>query len=165
MIKYKLRCTRGHEFETWFQNSAAFDKLAKRRQLTCATCGSEKVEKAIMSPRIAKRGGVKATASPREEQTSTAPMAETNAAVAARDSAADAPSGRAMRAAMKAFRQTVIGNSDYVGPRFAEEARRMHDDEAPSRGIYGEATAQEALELMEDGISILPLPPAADDSN
>ncbi len=154
MIKYRLRCARGHEFETWFQNSAAFDKLAKRKQLSCATCGSDKVEKAIMAPRIAKPGVVPSN----KEQASVAPVAEAG-------QSDDPQSGQALRAAMKALRQTVIGNADYVGPRFAEEARRIHDDEAPARGIYGEASLQEARELLEDGISILPLPPAADDSN
>jgi hypothetical protein len=161
MIKYRLKCARGHEFETWFQNSAAFDKLAKRRQLTCATCGSEKVEKAIMSPRIAKQG-VKARAARGQEARDVIPVAAPGAAEVSSD---DAQKGQALRAAMKAFRQTVIGNADYVGPRFAEEARRIHDDEAPARGIYGEASIEEARELLEDGISILPLPPAADDSN
>ena len=159
MIKYRLRCARGHEFETWFQNSAAFDKLAKRKQLSCAMCGSDKVEKAIMSPRIAKPGVSKPGVVPsNKEQASVAPVAEAG-------QSDDPQSGQALRAAMKALRQTVIGNADYVGPRFAEEARRIHDDEAPARGIYGEASLQEARELLEDGISILPLPPAADDSN
>ena len=159
MIKYRLRCVRGHEFETWFQNSAAFDKLAKRKQLSCAMCGSDKVEKAIMSPRIAKPGVSKPGVVPsNKEQASVAPVAEAG-------QSDDPQSGQALRAAMKALRQTVIGNADYVGPRFAEEARRIHDDEAPARGIYGEASLQEARELLEDGISILPLPPAADDSN
>lgn len=159
MIKYRLRCARGHEFETWFQNSAAFDKLAKRKQLSCATCGSDKVEKAIMSPRIAKPGVSKPGVVPsNKEQASVAPVAEAG-------QSDDPQSGQALRAAIKALRQTVIGNADYVGPRFAEEARRIHDDEAPARGIYGEASLQEARELLEDGISILPLPPAADDSN
>jgi hypothetical protein len=162
MIKYRLRCARGHEFETWFQNSAAFDKLAKRGQLTCATCGSEKVEKAIMSPRIAK-SGVKARAARGKEARDVMPVEALPGAV--EGSGEEAQKGQALRAAMKAFRQTVIGNADYVGPRFAEEARRMHDDEAPSRGIYGEASIEEARELLEEGISILPLPPAADDSN
>ncbi len=158
MIKYRLRCARGHEFETWFQNSAAFDKLAKSRQLTCATCGSDKVEKAIMSPRIAKSGGVKS----RNGEASVVAAVESGGAIISGD---DAQGGQALRAAMKALRQTVIGNADYVGPRFAEEARRIHDDEAPTRGIYGEASIKEARELLEDGISILPLPPGADDSN
>ncbi|MEQ1697829.1 MAG: DUF1178 family protein [Hyphomicrobiaceae bacterium] len=161
MIKYRLRCVRGHEFETWFQNSAAFDKLAKRHQLTCATCGSEKVEKAIMSPRIAK-SGTKARATRGNEDGNVMPASAPGAPAV---SGEDAHRGQALRAAMKALRQTVIGNADYVGPKFAEEARRIHDDEAPARGIYGEASIEEARELLEDGISILPLPPAADDSN
>lgn len=163
MIKYKLRCARGHEFETWFQSSAAYDKLAKRRQLTCAACGSDKVEKAIMSPRIAKSGGSRTAAKVRDEQGNVAPVSTASQVPVA---SGDVPlEGQALRAAMKAFRQAVIGEADYVGPRFAEEARRIHDDEAPARGIYGEASLKEARELLEDGISILPLPPAADDSN
>ena len=152
MIKYRLRCTRGHEFETWFQNSEAYDKLAKRRQLSCATCGSDKVEKAIMAPRIGKSG--KAQSGGAGE-----------AAVVASPIPAVPQDLQAMRAALNALRKEVIANADYVGENFAEEARRIHDDEAPARGIYGEASLDEAKALIEDGIGILPLPPAPEDHN
>lgn len=153
MIKYRLRCVRGHEFETWFANGEAFEKLAKRHQLTCATCGSDKVEKAIMSPRVAKsRGG------------RNAPSVEPQVPVRMeRDD--DGAERQAMRAALTELRQKVIENADYVGPRFAEEARRIHEEDAPARGIYGEASIKEARELIEDGISIMPLPPAPDKQN
>ena len=154
MIKYRLRCTRGHEFETWFQNSAAFDKLAKWRQLSCITCGSDSVEKAMMAPRIAKSGARSAVAA-------SAPDPDTPSG----HEAMAPPDRQRMRAALKALRKEVIGKSENVGPRFAEEARRIHDDEAPQRGIYGEASRDEARALIKDGIHILPLPPAADDKN
>jgi hypothetical protein len=156
MIKYRLRCARGHEFETWFQNISAYDTLAKRGQLTCATCGSPKVEKAMMAPRIGKAGAVATVES-------AAPPQVAEAATTIQPS--DNPELQGMRAALKALRAEVIANADYVGPRFAEEARRMHDDEAPVRGIYGEASMDDVRELLEDGISILPLPPAPDDHN
>lgn len=171
MIKYRLRCARGHEFEAWFQNSAAFDKLAKRKHLTCATCGTDKVEKAIMSPRIAKSGersgGVKTgAAGARDGEAGVVAMPEQGALLGQPGMPGDEPqNGQALRAAMKALRQTVISTADYVGPRFAEEARRMHDEEAPARGIYGEASIEEARELLEDGISIVPLPPAPDEGH
>ena len=167
MIKYRLRCARGHEFEAWFQNSAAFDKLAKRKHLTCATCGTDKVEKAIMSPRIAKSGVVKGGAvRARDREAGVVSVPERGVPDGQIESPAnDLQSGQVLRAAMKALRQTVISNADYVGPRFAEEARRMHDEEVPVRGIYGEASIDEARELLEDGISILPLPPAPDEGH
>lgn len=154
MIKYRLRCARGHEFETWFASGEAYDTLAKRHALTCATCGSAKVEKAIMAPRVARtraRGGERAPA-----------QVPAGGAV---ERAGDAAERRAMRAALAELRQTVIENADYVGPKFAEEARRIHEEDAPARGIYGEASIQEARELLDEGIAILPLPPAPEKSN
>lgn len=162
MIKYTLRCRKGHEFEAWFQSSAAYDKLAKRGQVSCAVCGGEGVEKAMMAPRIGKRAG-------------TAPAQ----VAAAKDTAppVGASEGDARRAAqlemMRAIRADVAANADYVGPRFATEARRIHeagrgDDEdapKPKRRIYGEASRQEARELIEDGITVLPLPKLPEDHN
>lgn len=156
MIKYRLRCARGHEFETWFQNGAAFDKLAKARQLTCATCGSDRVEKAMMAPRIAKSGQgptVLSRVPGPDCEAPSEPMPDAS------------PDRQRMRAALKALRKEVIGKAENVGPRFAEEARRIHDDEAPPRGIYGEASREDVRALIEDGIHVLPLPPAPEDQN
>jgi len=153
MIKYRLRCGRGHEFEAWFANGEAYEKLARRRQLTCATCGSDKVEKAIMAPRVAKSRG--------RREVSVVDGNQTAVDVGGRDGL----ERQDLRAALTALRQKVIENADYVGPRFAEEARRIHEEEAPARGIYGEASVAEARELLEEGIAILPLPPGPDKQN
>lgn len=147
MIKYSLTCDKGHAFEAWFQNSGAFDKLAKAKQVTCARCGSAKVKKALMAPSIGKSGSKAVAETP----------AATTGALPAGDDAA--------RAALRALRQKVVSEAEYVGGRFAEEARRIHEDEAPQRQIYGEASLKDAVSLLEDGIPVLPLPPAPEDKN
>lgn len=134
MIKYRLRCSHGHEFETWFQSSAAYEKLAKRRQLTCAQCGTDRVEKALMAPSVTKSSSKSAAAKPISD------------------------GDHAQRAALGHLRAKLIEGSENVGTRFAEEARRIQDDEAPARAIHGEATMSEAKSLLEDGIPVLPLP-------
>ena len=154
MIKYRLRCARGHEFETWFQNGAAFDKLAQRAQLTCATCGSERVEKAPMAPSLARSGGGKSAM-------------EGDAAIpgVSVPATGDPMNRRAVAGLMRKFRDEVVAKAEYVGPRFAEEARRIEDEEAPVRAIYGEATLDEARALIEDGLVVLPMPVLPDDLN
>ena len=169
MIKYRLRCQRGHEFETWFQSSAAYDKLAMRGQLTCAACGSDTVEKAMMAPSLAR--GL-ANPNPATSAAASKAVPKTVSKTGPTDAGDSKPETEPpglephdLRAALKALRQKVLSASDNVGPRFAEEARRIHDDEAPARSIYGQATRKEALELIEDGIAFLPLPPAPEDAN
>jgi hypothetical protein len=131
MIKYQLVCAKGHAFEAWFANSAAFDTLAKRKALRCETCGSKAVTKSMMAPSVAKH--------------------EVSALEA--------------RRAVKELVTRMKAGADDVGPRFAEEARAMHEGDTPQRGIYGEATVAEARELIEDGISVLPLPSLPDEQN
>ena len=163
MIRYTLRCRKGHEFETWFQSSAAYDMLAKRGQLSCAVCGSDGVEKAMMAPRISKRARVPNAVDAPAPQTM--PSAAVDEGMEARRSA--------QLAMMRAIRADVATNAEYVGPRFATEARRIHeagratDEDAPSpkRCIYGEASPAEARELIEDGITVLPLPRLPEDHN
>ena len=152
MIKYRLRCFRGHEFETWFQNSATFDTLAKRDQLSCAVCGTERVDKALMAPRLARSRGRAASMGDGERDVPFGGVA----APARPD---------AVRAAVKALRAELLAHSEYVGNQFADRARAMHDDEEPSRVIHGEASMEETRELLADGIAIFPLPPLADDHN
>lgn len=123
MIHFNLRCTKGHEFEGWFKSTKAFDAQAKRKQVTCAVCGSAKIEKAPMAPAITATGGA-----------------------------------AHMREALTELRTRVEGNCDYVGERFADEARKIHYGEAGERGIYGESTDQEARELIEEGIKVSRIP-------
>ena len=138
MIRYSLQCENGHEFESWFASSDAYDKQVKRKLVTCPACGSAKVEKAIMAPAVA---GTKKSA---------------------RAKAADA---RQLQQFATGLRKYVMQNADYVGPNFAEEARKIHYGETPERHIYGEATHKEAQELLEEGVDVSPLPPDTDSAN
>jgi hypothetical protein len=148
MIRYRLQCNEGHEFEAWFKNSGAYDEQAERGQVLCPDCGSAKVCKAPMAPRIATRVGQAASG------------------VAAGAAAANhAEAQRKILALMRQVRAHVEQNAEYVGPRFAEEARKMHFNEIETRSIYGEATPDDARRLAEDGIEFHPLPRLPDDQN
>jgi hypothetical protein len=138
VIAYNLRCHRGHEFEGWFQSIAAYDAQSCGGELACPTCNSPKVEKAVMAPAVA---GTKRTA-------------------------------RAKQAEVKQLRQFATGlrkyvqeHADYVGPNFAEEARKIHYGETTDRPIYGEATHKEAKELVEEGVDVAPLPADPEGAN
>lgn len=137
MIAYSLKCHKGHEFEGWFRDSAAFDLQAGNGQLSCPSCNSVRIAKAIMAPAVA---GTKKTALAREET-------------------------RQLRQFATGLRKYVQQNADYVGPAFAAEARKIHYGEAPERHIYGEATSEEARELVEEGVDVAPLPPDLEGAN
>jgi hypothetical protein len=139
MIRYALKCGRGHSFEAWFASSRAYDVQAKARAVACPTCGSIEVDKAPMAPYVPKRG-----------------------AKAGRPKLAE---GRKSTAMLRRLREEMTANSDYVGEKFPEEARKIHFDEAPPRSIHGEATLEEAKALGEDGIPVRPLPPLPEDEN
>ena len=126
MIKYDLICAQGHEFDGWFADSAAYDKLAERGLLSCSQCGSSKVEKQLMAPGIPAKSNRKA---------------EVPAKMVAGGMAPDAAK---MLEMMREYRKAVVANSEDVGDRFAEEARKMHYNESEKRGIYGEAKPDEA---------------------
>jgi hypothetical protein len=159
MIRYDLICQRRHEFESWFANSAAYDKQAKRGLVACPTCGSTKVEKAIMAPRLAR--GKKAIDVP--EAPSAAPPQGPSAPPA--PVAMISPQERELRSKLKELREHIVKNADYVGPRFPEQARKIHYGEVEHRSIYGEATPEEAEELNEEGIAFHPLPVLPDEFN
>jgi hypothetical protein len=137
VIVYNLRCRNTHEFEGWFKDSAAFDAQAKGGKVVCPVCNSKKVEKAIMAPAVsgAKKSGL------------------TNS------------EAKQMRQFMMGLRKYVQDNADYVGPNFAEEARKIHYGETEHRQIYGEASLEEAKELVEEGVDVAPLPPDLDGAN
>lgn len=140
MIKYQLRCESGHEFEGWFRNSADFEAQAADGLLECPACASKQIEKAIMAPSVTT--GVRS----RGDRLGEMRVAMIDAARRARD--------------------YVERNFDYVGERFPEEARQIHYGEKESRGIYGEATNKEVKELIEEGVSVAPLPgPAKKDGS
>jgi hypothetical protein len=169
MIRYALNCERGHVFESWFQNSAAFDKQAKRSLVTCPVCGSAKVEKAIMAPRIsggmpadeiaAPQSAVPAPATPAlPQQAATAPTGKSRVAMMS-------PPERELRQKLKEIRDHIVKNANYVGTRFPEEARKIHYGEVEHRSIYGEASPEDAKALHEEGIEFHPLPLLPDDQN
>ncbi|HZO45451.1 MAG TPA: DUF1178 family protein [Xanthobacteraceae bacterium] len=165
MIRYALACSKGHSFESWFQNSAAYDKQAKRGLVECPVCGTSKVEKALMAPTLAgtkKRGRPSLPAAmPAAEATEAAPAApETPTPVAM-----VSPEEREFRAKLKELRDHLTKNADNVGRKFPEEARKMHYGESEHRSIYGEASPQEAKELHEEGIELHPLPVLPDERN
>jgi hypothetical protein len=150
MIRYNLRCDNGHAFESWFQSSAAYDSQVKRKLVTCAICGSAKVEKAIMAPQLA---GTKKKA---ENTPSPADPSSTSLMMAPE---------RELRAKLKELRDHIVKNADNVGERFPEEARKMHYGDIEHRAIYGEASAEEAKSLIEEGVEVAPLPVLPDDRN
>jgi len=136
MIRYALACEHDHEFEGWIGDSADFDAQAARGLLDCPLCGSKSVRKQIMAPAVAgtKTRGVNTP---------------------------DQPTRQMMMEAMGRMRRHVEENFDYVGDTFASEARAIHDGTSEERGIYGEATPEEVKGLLQDGVPVAALPPAA----
>lgn len=131
MISFNLKCEHEHEFEGWFKDSAAFAKQAEHHLLECPICGTNKVSKALSAPNIStSRSQAKA---------------QNEMAVRAHQMIAE-------------MRKSVEENCDNVGEKFAEEARKIHYGETEARGIYGHATADEAKELIEEGVDFTPMP-------
>ena len=150
MIKYTLVCDKRHAFESWFAGSDAYDKQAKRGLVSCPECGSAKVEKAIMAPRLSgtRKGKKSSTETP-----AAAPVAMLS------------PQEQELRSKLKELREHITKNADYVGKEFPEEARKMHYGETEHRSIYGEASLDAAKELHEEGIELHAIPMLPDDKN
>jgi len=161
MIRYALVCEHGHAFESWFADSAAYDKQARRKLVTCPHCGSAKVEKAIMAPRLA--GATKHKA-PAEASAAGAP-APAAAAAAPAPVAMISPQEQEVRAKLKELRDHLVKNADNVGPKFPQEARKMYYGETEHRSIYGVASPDEAADLADEGIEFHPLPVLPDERN
>jgi hypothetical protein len=158
MIRYNLRCERGHAFESWFQSSGAYDSQVKRKLVNCPACGSAKVEKAIMAPRIGHTKKGSQAPQPQPEMTAS----EASATPATPLMLAQE---RELRAKLKELRDHVVKNADNVGERFPNEARKMHYGDIEHRPIYGEASPDEARSLIDEGIEVTPLPVLPDDRN
>lgn len=141
LIRFSLICDHDHEFEAWFRSNDDFDRQQKRGFVECPTCGSKKVGKALMAPAVS-------TARKREKMALAMSVMQKKAL-----------------AEMKALSEKIRENADYVGDKFAEEARKIHFGETEARGIYGEATLDEARELADDGIDFMPIPVFPDDQN
>ncbi len=147
MIRYDLTCDRGHGFDGWFRDSAAYDQQAGRGLVACTVCGSAKVAKQLMAP------GIPAKANRKND-----------APLKMMAGPAD-PRAQMLMKMMRELRKSVEENAEYVGDRFAEEARKIHYAETGKRGIYGEATAGDAKALIEEGIEVHPLPRLPEDGN
>ena len=160
MIHYALVCDKGHNFESWFPDSAAYDKQAKRGLVSCPLCGSAKVEKAIMAPRLARKDKSTPIMAPVEEA-APAPVPAASPAPVAMLS----PQEKEFRAKLKELRDHLTSNADNVGKKFPEEARKMHYGEIEHRSIFGEASPKDAKELHEEGIEFHPLPSLPDERN
>jgi len=155
MIRYNLRCERGHGFESWFQSSAAYEAQEKRKLVSCPACGSVKVERAIMAPQIVSKA--RSRAEP-------APAAGTEVAAPASTPLMMAQE-RELRAKIKELRDHIVKNADNVGERFPNEARKMHYGDIEHRPIYGEASPEEARSLIDEGVEVSPLPVLPEDRN
>ncbi len=139
MIRYALRCPDAHGFDSWFKSSEAFDALNGAGMVACPECGSTDVSKAVMAPPV-RASRVSSKAAPAQTER---PLSQP-----------DTPGQQALAE----LRRKIETTSDYVGPRFAAEARRMHDGEVPHRSIYGEANVRDARQLLEEGVPVAPLP-------
>ncbi|MEW6644528.1 MAG: DUF1178 family protein [Pseudomonadota bacterium] len=156
MIRYTLHCGKGHTFESWFQDSAAYDSQRKRKLVACPTCESTDIEKALMAPQLSRKSNAKAAAPP--PKVADAPAA-TDAVplVSAQE--------LELRAKLKELRDHIVSKADNVGDAFPTEARKMHYGDIEHRPIYGEATVDEARSLIDEGIEVAPLPVLPDDRN
>jgi len=160
MIRYSLRCDRGHAFESWFQSSSAYEQQEKRKLVNCPTCGSDKVERAIMAPQIVSKKGREIAA----PEPAPAPAPEATTATSTSTPLLMAQE-RELRAKLKELRDHIVKNADNVGERFPNEARKMHYGDIEHRPIYGEASPEEARSLIEEGVEVSPLPVLPDDRN
>lgn len=145
MIRYTLKCSEDHEFESWFPSAEAFEKLNSTDMLICPSCGGANIEKAIMAPRIQTSRSV----TPNIEEPAPTESSTMHAL--------SAPSSPAEKA-LTELKKKIQDSSEYVGQDFAAEARKIHDGDAPERSIYGEAKPADAQKLVEDGVPVAPLP-------
>jgi len=161
MIRYNLVCAKGHEFESWFAGSTAYDKQAKRGLVECPVCGSTKVEKALMTPRLtrSRKSMVVEPAVP-DTAVPAAPEPPAPAPVAV-----ISPQEQELRTKLRELREHLVKNAENVGQQFPEEARKMHYGEKKHRSIYGTASSDDAKALHEEGIEFAPLPVLPDERN
>ena len=179
MIRYSLGCEKGHEFEGWFASSDDHDSQRERGLISCPACGSPHVSKLLMAPSVS-------TSRKKQQIARNAALASEHAGANAghetggggshdADRETGNPPGmslttpndeqREIIARMRALKEELVSKAENVGERFSEEARKIHDGEAPARGIYGKATAGEAAELVEEGIEVLAIPEFPDERN
>jgi hypothetical protein len=158
MILYRLRCSKGHEFESWFKDSKSYDRQEKKSLIGCAVCGDAKVTRALMAPRLGTKGNRKKSGVPAVVE-APAPVPSPAQQQAGQQMAALARHmPKELREALLKVRAEVEKNCEHVGDKFAEEARKIHYGESDKRGIYGETTDEEAEALAEEGIEFGRLP-------
>jgi hypothetical protein len=141
VIQYALQCANGHRYDAWFKSAAAYDEQLARGIVTCAVCGDAHMEKAPMAPAVARTDKERVPLS------------------------AAHPHAAKIRELLREYRNKVVAEADYVGDRFAEEARKIHFEETEARGIYGEATRDEVAALLDDGVDFVPLPELPEEQN
>ena len=157
MILYRLRCAKGHEFDSWFKDGKTYERQERRSLIGCPSCGNAKITRALMAPRIGK--GIGKGSGKRSEQPVEAPVEATPAAAPDPQIAALARTmPKEMREALVKLREVVEKNMEPVGEKFAEEARKIHYGESEKRGIYGQTSDEEAEALAEEGIEFGRLP-------
>ena len=149
MIKYRLGCADGHEFESWFRSIADYDKQSRSGAVTCPLCASTEISKLPMAPAVVSARGNKGAPAPEQLPAAAAPSAPP----------------AAMATALRAFKKAVMENSEDVGGRFAEEERKIHFGEGEGRNIRGSTTAEEAQSLHQDGVPFGILPELPEDLN
>lgn len=176
MIKYTLVCDAPHTFEGWFRNSDDFDAQCARGLVMCPVCSSTDVKKGLMAPAVSTSRKKDAMIVPQISEQETAPAEKTTAPTAEKpvvtenktQTTALMPNDvrqKEIVEALRVVRAQMIENSENVGSSFASEARKIHYGEAEERNIYGETSPKEAMELVDEGISVLPLPDLPDDKN
>ena len=160
MIHYQLRCSEGHAFDGWFRDSAGFEAQAAGGLVACPDCGDVRINRALMAPAIGKRRGA-AVIRAGEAET---PPAETKPETPAAPEKVAVQMPDQMRAVLQRIRAEIEKSSDYVGPQFADEARKIHRGETKQRSIYGESTSEQAEALADEGIEVARIPwvPRAD---
>jgi hypothetical protein len=158
MIKYALICDADHTFESWFPDSASYDKQVKRGLVACPICDSVKVSKAIMAPNVARKDKDRVAVA--NDDTATLPAAAPAQNIALLDE-----QQQQLRGMIRELHEKIVANSDDVGENFPEEARKMHEGETPARSIRGKASFEEARELLEEGIPVLPIPDLPEERN
>ncbi|MBC2883790.1 DUF1178 family protein [Ochrobactrum sp. CM-21-5] len=141
MMRFSLHCDHGHEFEGWFRDNADFDRQSEMKLVSCPLCNSQQVQKSLMAPAVSTGRG-------KEKMAMTLGEAQ-----------------KKVLEEMRELSRKVRENADYVGDKFAEEARKIHFGETETRGIYGEASHEDVSSLLEDGVDVMPLPVFPEDQN
>jgi len=148
MIVFDLKCPTGHVFEAWFGSSTDWEEQRARSLVTCPMCGVSDVEKAVMAPAVGAKGNQRAPHMPQDGGNAPVPVAASE----------DPAQAKEMLARLARLQQEMVKDADYVGTRFADEARAMHLGDSEKRHIYGETSLNEARALIDEGVPLTPLP-------